>query len=147
MRRMAWGLGGLALGAVLVALAAGTVDARQQMSEADYDAVMKRVGPAFGGLRKALEASSAEPAAQSTAVLRQAFTEVEHFWKGRQRADAAEWAAAARKTVETIDAQARGGNWDAAKAAATDLQGYCQKCHGAYRDKAEDGSWRIRPGT
>ncbi len=147
MRRIAVVMGAMALGFALIGTGPAPVGAQQGMSEADYDALMKRVGPAFGGLRKSLEGPSAEAAAESAAVLRQAFTETEAFWKARGTTDAAEWAAEARKTVEALDAQAKAGNWDAAKATAGELQGFCAKCHGAYRDKAEDGTWRIKPGS
>lgn len=147
MRRIAVVLGAVALGVLLVGPGPVPVQARQGMSEADYDALMKRVGPAFGGLRKAIEAGAAGTAAENAAVLRQAFGEVEAFWKARERADATGWALEARKTVEALDGQAKAGNWDGAKATAGDLQGFCAKCHGAYRDKAEDGTWRIKPGT
>lgn len=149
MRRMAVVLGAMALGIALVGagMAPVEVQARQGMTEADFDAVMKRTGPAFGGLRKALEANAADMAAQQTAVLTQAFTETETFWKGRNKADAAGWAAEARAAVATIDGHVKAGNWEGAQASAKQLQGSCASCHTAYRDKAEDGSYRIKPGS
>jgi cytochrome c556 len=147
MRRMALVLGAMALGIALLGSGLAPVQAQQGITEADFDAMMKRVGPAFGGLRKSLEGSSAQMAAENAAVLRQAFTETNAFWAARGKADAAEWATEAGKVVEALDAQAKAGNWEAAKATAGDLQGFCAKCHGAYRDKAEDGTWRIKPGS
>lgn len=147
MRRMAMMMGALALGAALATTAMTPVQARQGMTEADFDAVMKRTGPAFGGLRKALEANDAALAAKQAAVLTQAFTETGTFWKGRGKADAAGWAADARATVATIDGHAKSGNWEGATASAKTLQGFCASCHTAYRDKAEDGSYRIKPGS
>jgi cytochrome c556 len=147
MRRIAMMLGAMVLGVVLVGTGSAPAGAEQGMSEADYDALMKRVGPAFGGLRKSIEATAMEPAAEQAAVLRQAFTEAEAFWKARAKGDAVEWAAGARKTVEATDEQVKAGNWEAAGKTAGELQSYCQQCHGAYREKAEDGSWRIKPGN
>jgi cytochrome c556 len=115
--------------------------------EENYSKMMKRVGPAFAALRTATDASNAAAAAENTTVLKQAFTDTEAFWKARKKDDAAGWALDARKQVETIAASASTGKWDAAKAAAGTLGQACQTCHGAYRERLDDGSYRIKAGS
>jgi cytochrome c556 len=115
--------------------------------EETYQKVMKKVGPAFAALRTAVDGSNAEKTTENTAVLKQAFAETEAFWKSRGRADAAKWAQDARANVETIDKAAPAAKWDDAKAATGTLGQACQTCHTAYRERFDDGSFRIKmPG-
>jgi cytochrome c556 len=115
--------------------------------EETYSKMMKRVGPAFAALRTAVTASSAETTAQNAAVLKQAFTETEAFWKTKGKADALKWAQDARKEVESIEHGAAAGTWDPVKASAATLGQACQTCHAAYRERFDDGSYRIKMGT
>jgi cytochrome c556 len=115
--------------------------------EEAFSKVMKRVGPAFAALRKVIEGSNAEAAREQTDVLKQAFTETAAFWKTRRTADAAQWAQDARTLVESVDRAAAAGTWDDVKASAASLGQMCQKCHAAYRERFDDGTYRIKMGT
>jgi cytochrome c556 len=108
--------------------------------------VMKKVGPAFAALRQATTASNAEATAQNVTVLKQAFADTEAFWKARGKPDAIKWAQDARKEVDAIEHGASGGNWDAAKTSAATLGQACQSCHGTYRERFDDGTYRIKTG-
>ena len=59
-------------------------------------------------------------------------------------ADAQKWAADARAQSEALERAIADGKWDDAKAAAGTLQQACSACHGAYRERLDDGSYRIR---
>jgi cytochrome c556 len=110
--------------------------------------LMKQVGSANGALRKAIEGSDAKVATENAAILRQTFTQVESFWKDRKRNDASTWAADAKKLSEGIHRAAAAGKWDEVKASATTLGQACQTCHTTYRERYDDGSFRIkRPPT
>src|SRR5687768_3720921 len=111
--------------------------------EAAFDATMKRINPAFGGIRQAVTAGGGEKAAEQAATLKQGFIETEAFWKKRDKADAVKWAGEARAHAETLEAAVKAGKWDDAKAAVTGLQQTCSACHGTYRQRGEDG-YRIR---
>jgi cytochrome c556 len=112
--------------------------------EEAYDKVMKRVGPAFNNLRTALTASDAAAAAENTKVLKAAFAEAEAFWKARATADALEWTRSARKHVDALERAVGAGNWDLIKTSAGDLGQVCQTCHNTYRERLDDGTFRIR---
>lgn len=112
--------------------------------EEAYDKVMKRVGPAFNTLRTALTGSDAAATAESTKMLRTAFGEAEAFWTLRAVADALEWTRAARKHVDAIERAASAGNWDAIKSSTTELGQVCQTCHSSYRERLDDGTYRLR---
>ena len=108
------------------------------------DKTMKSINPAFAAIRQAVAAAGGENAAQHAATLKQAFTDTEAFWKKRGAADAQKWAADARAQSEALERAIADGQWDAAKAAAGTLQQACSSCHGAYRERLDDGSYRLR---
>ncbi len=112
--------------------------------EEALDKAMKAINPAFGAIRQAVAAAGGENAAQHAATLKQAFTETEAFWKKRGVADAQKWAGDARAQSEALERAITDGKWDDAKAAAGTLQQVCSACHGAYRERLDDGSYRLR---
>jgi cytochrome c556 len=106
--------------------------------------IMKQVGPANGALRTDIEKMDVKLAKEHAAVLKQAFMQTEAFWKSKGKTDAIQWAAEARKHAEGIDVAATSGNWDGVKAAAGTLGQQCGACHGIYRERLEDGSYRLK---
>ena len=115
--------------------------------EEAFSKVMKRVGPAFSALRQAVTGSDANAARENTVVLKQAFSEAEAFWKTRAKADAVKWAQEARDHVDALALAATRGQWEEVKTASTALGQMCQNCHGAYRERFDDGTFRIKSGT
>src|SRR5947208_6497504 len=111
--------------------------------EQAFDNIMKKVGPAFAAVRQA-DAANAETTKENTAVLKQAFADTEAFWKTRAKNDAVQWAQDARKHADAIDRAAAAGNWDEVKSMAGTLGQSCQTCHAAYRERFDDGSYRIK---
>ena len=110
--------------------------------------VMKRVAPAFDALRQAADRSNADIARQNAAILKQAFTEAEAFWKGKVRSDAVKWAQDARAQAESIERDAASGSWDTVKTSFDTLGQQCRACHAMYREQVVDGSFRIKaPGA
>jgi hypothetical protein len=111
--------------------------------EEAFAKVMKQVAPAFAALRAGIDGSNAENATKNAAVLKQAFIDTETFFKPK-KPDATLWAADARKHVETIQAAVTAGKWDEAKTTAGTLQQSCAQCHGQYRERFDDGSYRYK---
>jgi cytochrome c556 len=105
--------------------------------------VMKPLPPALAALRAAVDATKAEDATKQAMVLRQGFADTEAFWKPK-KADATQWAHDARMKVEGIQASIAAGKWEEAKTSAGTLQQACGTCHNAYRDRFDDGSFRIK---
>jgi hypothetical protein len=114
--------------------------------EQDFQKVMRQVGPANTALRGALDKSDVNSTKEQTAVLVKAFTQAEAFWKARGKADAVKWAADARAQADSVDKAVVAGKWDDAKTSAGTLGQQCQSCHGAYRERFDDGSFRIKTG-
>jgi cytochrome c556 len=88
-------------------------------------------------------AGGSDKAAEQAAILKQGFAETETFWKKREKPDAIKWAAEARGYAESLEAAVTAGKWEEAKGAVGSLQQTCAACHGAYRQRDEDG-YRIR---
>jgi cytochrome c556 len=109
--------------------------------------VMKQVGPANVALRGDADKMDIATTKEHAATLTKAFTQTEAFWKVKGKTDAAQWAQEARKLAETIDTAASAGKWDDVKSSAGTLGQKCASCHGAYRERFDDGSFRIKTGT
>ncbi len=107
---------------------------------------MKGVPPASGEMRKGADSSNVEMATKHVATLTAAFTEVETFMKKRGKVDGVKWAADARANVLAVEKAAKSAQWDAAKTAAAAIGGSCATCHGPYRERLEDGSFRFKAG-
>jgi cytochrome c556 len=106
--------------------------------------IMKQVGPANTALRTDIEKMDVKLAKEHAAVLKQAFTQTDAFWKSKGKTDALQWSSEARKHAEALDLAATGGNWDGVKASAGTLGQQCGACHGVYRERLEDGSYRLK---
>ncbi|HEX9368776.1 MAG TPA: cytochrome c [Vicinamibacterales bacterium] len=106
--------------------------------------VMKQVGPGFTALRQSVTASNAADTAAQAASLTQLFGEAAAFWKTQARPDAIQWTEDARLATAAVDAAAAKGDWDAVKAAVPKLQAACSSCHGVYRERLDDGTYRVK---
>lgn len=112
--------------------------------EKAFDATMKQVNPTLGEVRKGLEASDAAVVKTNGERLRTLFVETQTFFAARKTADAEGWAKEAVSLVDAITAQAGSGNWTGARESATKIQGLCQSCHAAHRERGEDGQYRVK---
>lgn len=108
--------------------------------------IMRRIQPALGELRKGVEASAVDVTSKNAVILKEAFTENEAFWKKRNKSDATQWAQGGRKNAEAIEKAVATAKWDEVKTAAGALGQVCQTCHTAYRERFDDGSFRIKKG-
>ena len=120
--------------------------------EVSLSAAMKTIGPAFAALRTA--SGEAKPASDSAAVVAQnaaklqpAFVQTEKAWDDLGQSSAAEWARTARDHAASIERAAAAGDWDAVKTSSGALNTLCQNCHGSYRERQEDGTFRVKPGA
>lgn len=113
-------------------------------AEQAFDAAMKKVGPAFTALRQAVTASDGGVVKQQVLTVRTGLGETLGFWKTANKPDALKWVAEARTATERIEKSAAAEDWDEVKRAVTALGQRCQDCHGAYRERLEDGTYRIK---
>lgn len=107
-------------------------------------AIMTKLGPAQAALRKGLEGPSADVLKEQATLLKAAFTEIETFWKGKGNTEAMGIAADGRKHADAILIATAASKWDDVKAAVTPMGNTCGQCHGKYRERMEDGTFRIK---
>lgn len=113
-------------------------------AELSFQKAMLAIQPASGELRNLLAAPDAVKIKEQTAILRKAFTEVEGYFKSKGTTEAAGWAGDVLKILANVDAAAAAGKLEELKAAGGPLQAACAQCHGVYRERQDDGSFRIK---
>jgi cytochrome c556 len=135
---------GLSIGTTGMGVSAA---AQAKMSEADYDALMKKVGPTNGMMQKALKSGDLPAGAKGAQQLAMLFVDVERFWTQYKIKDAMMWAAEAQKYAKQAAAAAEAGDQMKAVEAATSLLGDCKQCHGTYRMGSQEAGFMIKPGV
>jgi cytochrome c556 len=115
--------------------------------EEAFRKIMLQVGPANTALRSAIEKMDVAATKDQAAILSRAFTQTEAFWKTKGKTDAVGFAAEGKKHADAITAAVAAGKWDDVKASATPLGQQCGACHGVYRERLDDGSFRIKAGS
>jgi len=115
--------------------------------EIEFQKIMRQVGPANTALRGAIEKMDAAAVKEQASVLSTAFTKTEAFWKTKGKTDAQGFASEAKKRADAISTDVASGNWDGVKAAAGPLGQQCAGCHGVYRERLDDGSFRMKLGS
>ena len=109
---------------------------------------MKQIGPAFNALRQAVTASNAADAGAQATAMNKAFGQAAEFWKPRPHPDAIQWTEDARRETAAIAAATGAGDWAAVKASVSKVQSFCSDCHGKYRERLDDGTYRFKqPAT
>ena len=106
--------------------------------------VMKQVGPGFTALRASATAAKGPDTVAQAAALVKLFGEAAAFWKLQARPDAIQWTEDAKTASAGIETAAGKGDWDAVKTAVPKLQAVCGSCHGVYRERLDDGSYRFK---
>jgi cytochrome c556 len=107
--------------------------------------IMTKLPPAQAALRKALDASSADLTKEQATILKTAFTEIETFFKAKGNDEATKWAADGKRHADSVLMNVANANFDAAKTSITPLGATCASCHGKYRERMEDGTFRMKP--
>ena len=121
------------LGAGLAILVLAQVDPQ-------YQTWMKTAGANTAALKKALDAKSASDAGTAAKTLDGVFGEVAEYWEKRGGApDAVGFAKDAQAAAKDI-AESQGD----ASTSFGKLGAACKNCHAAHREKAEDGTWKIK---
>jgi cytochrome c556 len=108
--------------------------------------IMKQVGPANQALRTDIEKMDVNLTKEHATVLKQAFAQTEAFWKTKGKPNAIQWSQEARKAAEGIDLAVASGNWEGVKSSAATLGQQCGACHNLYRERLEDGTYRVKLG-
>ena len=106
--------------------------------------IMTKLPPAQAALRKALDGSSVDLTKEQATVLKDAFTQIEAFWKAKNNEEATKWAGEGKSHADAVLINLGINNIEAAKTSITPLGATCASCHGKYRERMEDGTFRIK---
>lgn len=105
---------------------------------------MQAAGGTCGSLSKNLKAGNGEAAAADARKLHDVFDQVHGFWAARHSDDGIMFAMHARDGFGKIADQASAGKLDDASATFKETTANCGGCHSAHREKAADGSFKIK---
>ena len=113
-------------------------------SDADYQGWMKSNGAAAGSLGKNLTAKAGDAAATDATTLQDNMTKIAAYWQSKNVSDAVKFAQDAKAGFGQVAELASAGKFDDAAAAMKTAQANCGNCHMAHRDRAADGSFKIK---
>jgi cytochrome c556 len=106
--------------------------------------IMTKLPPAQGAVRKTLDSKDIAGAKEQATILKDSFTQIETFFKAKNNAEATKWASEGKNHAEAILVNLGLNNIEAAKTSITPLGATCASCHGKYRERMEDGTYRIK---
>ena len=105
-----------------------------------YQTWMKTAGANTAALKKGLDAKSDSDSRAAAKTLDSVFGEVAEYWEKRGGASDAVGSAKDAQSAAKDIAESQGD----ASASFGKLGAACKNCHAAHREKAEDGSWKIK---
>lgn len=108
--------------------------------------IMQSVSATRDAITQAIEGGNAATAAESAAELEGLFRELVPIYETMNLAPAIELANKAAATASETAAAAKAGNLEAAATAHGTIGKACNGCHTQFREKAPDGSFRIKTG-
>ena len=106
--------------------------------------IMTKLPPAQAALRKALDGKDLNLVKEQAALLKTAFTDIETFWKAKGNTEAMTIATEGKKHADGVLINLGLGSLDAAKTSITPLGATCGNCHGKFRERMDDGTFRIK---
>src|SRR5918993_164551 len=109
--------------------------------------IMTKLPPAQGAVRKSLDSKDVAGSKEQATTIKTAFTEIEAFFKAKGNEEATKWATEGKNHAESILVNLNMNNIEAAKTSITPLGATCASCHGKYRERMDDGTYRLKTGS
>ena len=106
--------------------------------------IMTKLPTAQAAVRKTLDSKDAAGAKEQATLLKDSFTQIEAFFKAKNNQEAMKWAGEGKGHAESILVNLGMNNIEGAKTSITPLGGTCGSCHGKYRERMEDGTFRLK---
>ncbi|HUQ89911.1 MAG TPA: hypothetical protein VM096_20280 [Vicinamibacterales bacterium] len=106
--------------------------------------IMTKLPAAQAAVRKSLDSKDAAGAKEQATLLKDSFTQIEAFFKSKNNEEAMKFAGEGKNHAESILVNLGMSNVEAAKTSITPLGGTCASCHGKYRERLDDGTFRIK---
>lgn len=106
--------------------------------------IMTKLPTAQAAVRKSLDSKDMAGAKEQATLLKDSFTQIEAFFKTKGNEDAMKIAAEGKQHSDAMLVNLGMSNIEAAKTSITPLGGTCGSCHGKYRDRMDDGTFRLK---
>jgi len=106
--------------------------------------IMTKLPAAQAAVRKSLDSKDAAGAKEQATLLKDSFTQIEAFFKTKNNQEAMKFASEGKGHADAILVNLGMSNIEAAKTSITPLGGTCGSCHGKYRERMDDGTFRIK---
>ena len=132
----------LALALSVVSLT--TVRAAEAVDEKAFQKHMKAVGKLTKGFKANFEAKNAAAVEKDSAAVAESYKAMAGFFKARKNDDAVKWSDDSAAGAAGAAAAAKAGDWDQVKSQWGAVGKNCKACHEKYREKLEDGSYKIK---
>jgi hypothetical protein len=109
--------------------------------------IMTKLPAAQAAVRKSLDSKDMAGAKEQATLLKDSFTQIEAFFKTKNNEEAIKIAGEGKQHADAMLVNLGMSNIDAAKTSVTPLGGVCGNCHGKYRERMDDGTFRIKSGS
>jgi cytochrome c556 len=128
----------------LVVVSLGLASLCWAQGEQELQPIMKNVAATSGKARKDVEAKAGPDVAKDAQQLQEIYKQIGAFFTARKMDDAVKIAHDAEASAKDLAAAATAGDAEKMDAAMKAVGGSCGSCHMAHRDKAADGSYKIK---
>ena len=112
--------------------------------EAALKGAMKQIGPTCSGLGKKIAAKDASSSQDAKKLQAWFGGDVQKFWKAKKAMDGVTFSKTAATEFKMIAKLTATNKWDEAGASFKKATATCSGCHGVHREKAPDGSWKVK---
>ena len=110
----------------------------------EYSGWMKSNATGVADLNKNLAAKAGDAAVMDTKMLQENMAKVLIYWQRKDISDGVRFAQDTEYGFRDVGLLASQGKFDEASAALKKTQANCAGCHMAHREKAPDGSFKIK---
>ena len=117
---------------------------RAQTAEQEYQGWMKSNNTVVADLSKSLTAKDAKTAAADVKMLRENLAKIMAYWQIRNVKDGVRFSLDGTYGFAQVGALASQGKFDEAAAAMKTAQANCGGCHMVHRERAADGTFKIK---
>jgi hypothetical protein len=111
---------------------------------ADFKQLMVDTGSSAASLRKSIAAKQADETAASADKVAGIFEQVRAHFEEHHMDDGVTLAKTGQDAAKDMSSAAKAGDWDKASADLKTLNGTCQGCHSAHRERQADGTFKMK---
>lgn len=105
---------------------------------------MKQVGKANKDFKTNLEARNAAAIEKDATATAESYAVMAAFFKAHKTDDAVKWSDDSTEAARATAAAAKARDWEKVKSSWGAVGKNCKACHDKYREKLEDGGYKIK---